>query len=38
VGTTYADDAVHYSPLGNTRLAAALLPLVEQRLRAAGAS
>jgi hypothetical protein len=37
-GTTYAGDAVHYSPLGNARLAAALLPLVEQRLRAVGAS
>jgi hypothetical protein len=37
-GTTYAEDAVHYSPLGNARLASALLPLVEQRLRAAGAS
>jgi len=31
-GTTYAGDAVHYSPLGNRRLAEALLPLVEQRL------
>ncbi len=36
-GTTYGEDAVHYTPLGNEMLARALLPLVEQRLRAAGA-
>jgi hypothetical protein len=36
-GSTYGEDAVHYTPLGNQRLADALLPLVEQRLRAAGA-
>jgi hypothetical protein len=36
-GATYGEDAVHYTPLGNQRLASALLPLVEQRLRAAGA-
>ncbi len=36
-GTTYGEDAVHYTPLGNEILARALLPLVEQRLRAAGA-
>jgi hypothetical protein len=35
--TTYGEDAVHYTPLGNQILARALLPLVEQRLRAAGA-
>jgi len=29
---TYADDAVHYSPLGDHRLAEALAPLVEERL------
>jgi hypothetical protein len=29
---TYADDAVHYTPLGNLRLADALAPLVEERL------
>jgi hypothetical protein len=31
-GSTYGEDAVHYTLLGNQRLAAALLPLVEQRL------
>ncbi len=30
-GTTYADDAVHYTALGQERLAEALAPLVEQR-------
>jgi hypothetical protein len=33
-GSAYGEDAVHYTRLGNERLAAALLPLVEQRLRA----
>jgi lysophospholipase L1-like esterase len=31
-GTTYAADAVHYTALGQQRLAEALAPLVEQRL------
>ncbi len=31
-GTTYADDAAHYTALGQERLAEALAPLVEQRL------
>jgi hypothetical protein len=30
--TTYADDAVHYTALGQQRLAEALAPLVEQQL------
>jgi lysophospholipase L1-like esterase len=32
-GTTYADDAVHYTALGQQRLAKALAALIEQRLR-----
>jgi len=32
-GTTYADDAVHYTALGNRRLAEALVPLIEARLQ-----
>ena len=32
IGTTYAEDAVHYTHLGDLRLAEALAPLVEQRL------
>jgi hypothetical protein len=35
-GTTYANDAVHYTALGQQRLAEALAPLVEQRLRGSG--
>lgn len=34
-GTAYAEDAVHYTALGNGRLAATLERLVEERLRAA---
>jgi lysophospholipase L1-like esterase len=32
-GTAYAEDAVHYSALGNGRLARVLEPYVEERLR-----
>ena len=37
-GPTYAEDAVHYTPLGDRRLAEALAPLVVERLRHCDAS